>query len=73
MARRDPMRVAGGTRADAHERVYAASAERSRLGGEHENAKGTSRELEADVLLRAANDEVAARERWLRWIEERDY
>jgi hypothetical protein len=53
--------------------VYAASIERSRVSGEHVNAKGTSRELQAEALLRAADDEVAARERWLRWSEERDY
>jgi hypothetical protein len=62
---------------DAHaralEHVDLASTERACLNDDHESAKGTSRELHADVQLRAANDEVAARERWLHWIEERDY
>jgi hypothetical protein len=70
---RDPTRGAGDTQVDAFARVQEASAERSRLSGEREGAKGTARELESEVLLRAANDEVAARERWLQWIEERDY
>ena len=59
--------------ARARARVTAASAERSRLRTEHDRARGTARELEADVLLRAADDEVVARERWLRWAEELDY
>jgi hypothetical protein len=52
--------------------MESASVERSRLRDEHETAKGTSGELQAHVLLRAANDEVVARERWLQWVEERD-
>jgi hypothetical protein len=62
---------------DAHaralERVAVASTERARLHDEHERAKGTSCELHAGALVRAANNEVAARERWLHWVEERDY
>jgi hypothetical protein len=61
------------TRARALERVNAASTERSRLHSEHQRAKGTSSEMRADKSLRAANEEVAARERWLQWVEERDY
>ena len=61
------------SRANAIERVDQASAERSRLRDEHDGAKGTSGELQADVRLRAANDEVAARERWLQWVEDGDY
>ena len=64
---------AGETHARALERVDVASTERSRLRGEHERAKGTSGEMQADMSLRVANEEVAARERWLQWVEERDY
>jgi hypothetical protein len=64
---------AGDTHARALERVNSASTECSRLRHEHDHARGTSRELQADMLLRAANDEVVARERWLHWVEERDY
>ena len=73
MARQNPTRGGGDTQVQALERVHEASANRSRLNGECESAKGTSRELETEVLLQAANDEVAARERWLQWTEERDY
>jgi hypothetical protein len=62
-----------GTRAEALERVDVASTERCHRRDEHERAKGTSGELEADVLLRAADEELVARERWLRWVEEREY
>ena len=65
--------AAGDARARALERVDAASTERSRRRDEHERAKGTSDEMQADMSLRAANEEVAARERWLQWVEERDY
>lgn len=73
MAGDQPFGAAGDTPARALERVDAASGERSRLRGEHERAKGTSRELQADTQLRAADAEVAARERWLDWVEERTY
>jgi hypothetical protein len=73
MARADRTSGAGDARTRALERLDAASAERSRLRYEHESARGTSQELRTDVSLRAADDELAARERWLRWIEEGDY
>ena len=65
--------VTGDTHVQALERVDAASSEHSRLHEQRKRAKGTSSELHADTLLRAASDEVAARERWLQWVEERDY
>jgi hypothetical protein len=62
---------------DAHaralDRMDVASTERARLRDEHERVKGTSSELHAGAQLRTANEEVAARERWLHWVEERDY
>ena len=73
MARGERTRGAGHTLSDALERVDAATAERSRLSGERESAKGTSRELETEVRLQAAHDEVTARERWVQWIEDGDY
>ena len=57
----------------ARERVDAAAGESSRLRDEHEQAKGTPGELDAHASLEAANQEVAARKRWLQWVEERDY
>jgi hypothetical protein len=68
-----PYGAGGNTRAQALERVEAASTERSRIRDEHERAKGTSSELQSDMSLRAANAEVSARERWLDWVQERDY
>jgi hypothetical protein len=68
-----PYGAGGETRARALERVDAASTERSRIRDEHERTKGTARELQSETSLRAANAEVAARERWLDWVEERDY
>jgi hypothetical protein len=38
----------------------------------YEAAIGTTTELAAWARLRAARDEVAARERWLRWAEQDD-
>ena len=72
MTRDQPHDSVGETHARALHHVESASAERSRLKAEHERAKGTSGEMQADVSLRAADDEVAARERWLQWVEERD-
>lgn len=63
---------AGEAHVRARERVDTAATERSRLRDEYEHAKGTRRELEADASLRAARDEVAARERWLHWVQEYD-
>ncbi len=49
-------------------RLEAALAERDRLSGRYEAAKGTASELSAYVRLRAAGAEVVARRRWLEWI-----
>ena len=64
---------AGDTHAQALERLDTASTERSRLRDENERARGTPRELQADVSLQAANDDVAARQRWLQWLETSDH
>lgn len=73
MTREEWTNGAPRTRVDAIERVDAASTERSAIRDEYENAKGTSGERQADILLQAANDEVGARERWLQWVEQGDY
>jgi anti-anti-sigma factor len=62
-----------GARARALERVGSASTERSRKRMQHKQAKGTSDELQAAMSLRAANDELVARRRWLQWVEDGDY
>jgi hypothetical protein len=68
-----PYGAGAETHARALKRVDAASTARSQIRDEHERAKGTSGELQAQTALRAADDEVAARERWLDWVEDRDY
>src|SRR5438876_10662956 len=65
MTREELTHDAVRTRVDAVERVGVASTELSALRDEYENAKGTTAELHTEGLLKAANDEVGARERWL--------
>jgi hypothetical protein len=58
---------------DAVERFQAARAERDRRAGLYEAASGSpSRELSALTELQAAEEQLAAREAWLKWTE-RDY
>jgi hypothetical protein len=64
---------AGESYVRARARVDVAAGESSRLHDEHERAKGTPRELDAQASLEAANQEVAARKRWLQWAEDCDY
>jgi hypothetical protein len=68
-----PYGVGDDAHAEAVDRMNAASAERSRLRDAHKRAEGTSSELQVSTSLRAANDEVAARERWLQWVEDKGY
>jgi hypothetical protein len=60
-------------RPSAVKRLDAASAEQARLRDHREAAKGTHDELAASVWLRAADEQVEARERWLQWVDEGDY
>jgi hypothetical protein len=55
---------------DAAERLNAAVTERIRLDHEHDASRGTPAELEANASLRTADENVAARKRWLRWVQE---
>jgi hypothetical protein len=58
---------------DAVERFQAAREERDRRAGLYEAASGSpSRELTAFTELQAAEEQLAAREAWLKWTE-RDY
>jgi hypothetical protein len=54
----------------AVQRRDAALVEQDRLRGRYHVAIGTSTELGAYVELRAAGDQVAARQAWLNWIVE---
>jgi hypothetical protein len=60
------------THAGAVERFQAAREERDRQAGRYEAATGSSSELPAFTELQAAEDQLAAREAWLEWVE-RDY
>jgi uncharacterized protein YqfB (UPF0267 family) len=56
----------------AVERFQAAREERDRRAGQYDAASGSSNELPAFTELQAAEDQLAAREAWVKWIE-RDY
>lgn len=60
------------TRIDAVERLETAREEQARRGEQLDAASGSTEELPARAMLRAADDQFAAREAWLRWTE-RDY
>jgi hypothetical protein len=57
----------------AAQRVESALIEQDRLGERFDAAVGTSTELGAYVRLRAAGDEVKAREAWLNWVDDEGY
>ena len=51
------------------QRFEAARDERDRRAGEYSAASGSPDELPAFVELKAAEDQLAAREAWLKWTE----
>ncbi len=55
------------------QRLEAALVEQDRLGERFVAAVGTSAELGAYVRLRAAGDQVRAREAWLNWVDDEGY
>ncbi|MDP9228593.1 MAG: hypothetical protein M3M99_06005 [Actinomycetota bacterium] len=65
------------TRSDEHDsavrRLEAVLAKQDRLSQRYDAAIGTPTELGARVELRAAGDQVAAREAWLHWIDDESY
>jgi uncharacterized protein YqfB (UPF0267 family) len=56
----------------AVERFQAAREERDKRAVQFDAASGSPRELPAFTELHAAEEQLAARESWLKWIE-RDY
>jgi hypothetical protein len=62
---------------DAHSRgehlLSAALAEQHRSTERYEAATGRSDHLVAEVALHAADQQVAAREAWLRWVDDEHY
>lgn len=57
----------------AVQRLDAALAEQDRLNGCHEAALGTLAELPAEVQCHAADQQVTAREAWLKWVDDDGY
>jgi hypothetical protein len=57
-----------GQRVAAVERLKAAVAERKHVRDESES-NGTSRDIETAVTVRAADEQVDARKRWLAWVD----
>jgi hypothetical protein len=60
-------------RGRAVQRLRAAVAERGRVHDARESAEGTRDDVQASASLRAADDQVAARERWLNSVDDHDY
>jgi len=60
-----------GTQAhnDAVRRLEAAEAEQHQRIEAHRAAQGTERERDAAESLAAAEEQVAAREAWVKWVE----
>ena len=59
--------------AGAVERLTAALVEQERLRERFDAAVGTSTEFGAYVRLRAAGDQVTAREAWLSWVDDEGF
>jgi hypothetical protein len=62
----------GDSHAGAVERFQAARVERDRRARRYDAASGSVEELPAFTRLQAAEDTLAAREAWLKWVE-REY
>jgi hypothetical protein len=60
------------SRADAVERLHGARERRTRCSERYESVRGSSQELPAFTELQAAEEQFAAREAWLKWLD-RDY
>jgi hypothetical protein len=65
--------MASKERDRALQRLAAALVEQDLLGERFDAAVGTSTEFGAYVRLRAARDQVAAREAWLNWVDDERY
>ncbi len=57
----------------AEQRLGAALAERRRSSDRYDAAVGRYARLHATIGLRAADQEVAARDAWLRWVDDDGY
>lgn len=57
------------SRAQAVQRLEGAREQRARRTEQYEAAAGSLRELSAFTELRAADEQFAAREAWLKWLD----
>jgi hypothetical protein len=73
MSDRDQAAQIEGERGRAAGRLDEAVVLRSRLRDERDAARDTPREITADAAFRVAEDQVAARERWLESLDDHDY
>jgi nicotinate-nucleotide pyrophosphorylase len=73
MSNRDRHLQAEGEHERAVQRLYAAVEQQSRVRTERDGAKDAPDAVKADASLRAADDEVSARERWLKAVDDQDY
>jgi hypothetical protein len=73
MPDRDPAAEARAEHGRAIDRLQAAVALQSRLRDEHQAAKDTPDEVPADASLRAADEQVVARVRWLESVDDHYY
>jgi hypothetical protein len=55
------------------QRLKVAVSKQSRVRDAHEGAKDTPAELAVNAALHVADDEVAARERWLKSVDDHEY
>jgi hypothetical protein len=62
-------RVGSEGHKDAIRRLDVAREERRRRGEDRRAAQGTGRERDADRGVAAADERVAAREAWVKWVE----
>ena len=65
--------MASPERDSAVERLEAALVEQDRLGERFDAAVGTSTEVGAYVRLRAAGEQVTARQAWVNWVDDESY
>ena len=57
----------------AEQRLDEALAEQHRSSDRYDDAIGKPGHLVAEVALHAADQEVAARDAWLRWVDDEHY
>lgn len=60
------------SRAEAVARLHGARERRASCSERYQSARGSSDELPAFTELQAAEEQFAAREAWVKWID-RDY